>query len=565
MDLNKLQYRRILLKPGFISDKDFNLALDFAKEKKLGFEEALLEKGLIKDEQLGQLIAEYLGFPFVDLREEKINEKLLKKIPALVAESMGVIPYARDDENIRIGAVNPGDMEVINMLKKVFGRNIKIFYITQRDLNEALLLYKGTLKEEMSLLFENINKSFSSSEKNVLMIKIVDLLFEYGYNNKASDIHIEPQKDNVVIRFRIDGVMHKVLDISKKFYVPILSRIKILAKIRTDEHSSAQDGKFQYFAKKEVIDARVSIVPVNDGENIVIRLLSAKARDIGLENSGLSGSGLNVIKRVIKNPHGMLLVTGPTGCGKTTTLYEILKILNTDKVNIATIEDPVEYNIEGVSQIQVNNKTNLSFASGLRALVRQDPDIIMVGEIRDQETAKIAVNSAMTGHLVLSTMHANDSATTLIRLIDMGIEPYLAVSTVKVIIAQRLIRKLCEKCRYSYRITDEEREAIESDSSLQKIIKDKMHKDIDKLYLYKGKGCKICSGSGYRGREGLFEVMEINDDIKHLVISQSDSDEITKAAQKQGMTSMLENGIEKAVNGKTALEEILRIVGEAKI
>ena len=566
MPLDNEKLKSLLVLPGYISEADFKLAIISAEEKNVSLSEELIDRNLIKDEQLGQLIAEDKKYPFVNLREEKIDEGLLRTVPSLIAESQKVIAFGYDsDLRIKIGMVDPGNLETRNIIEKLFGRNTKIYLITERDFRQALLLYRATLKEEIEKVLQAIENAASETDKDSLMIRIVDLLLEYGYSSGASDIHIEPRRNEIIIRFRIDGVMYRLLSLSKSIFELILSRIKILAKIRTDEHSSAQDGKFQFQAQNEIIDARVSIVPVSEGENIVIRLLSVRARDVNLEDSGLSEKGLAAIKRIIKNPHGMILVTGPTGCGKTTTIYEMLKILNTSQVNIATIEDPVEYSIDGISQIQVNTKTDLTFAKGLRALVRQDPDIIMVGEIRDQETAGIAVNSAMTGHLVLSTLHANDAATTMPRLIDMGIEPYLVVSTIKVIIAQRLVRKICEKCRYSYKISEEEKAAISRDPELSRLITEKLRKNLDSVYLYKDSGCNICGNSGYRGRLGIFEVMEMTEKVKEKVIERAGSDDINKAAEDDGMITMLEDGLVKALNGDTTFEEILRVIGEFKV
>ena len=419
MKITNEKLKVLLVDPGYLSEDDFKKAVKRAQSKKKEVVDLILDDGLIKDEQLGQLVAQNIGYPFVNLRAEKFNEKIFYSIPDLVAKSKKLIAFSGDDSQVKVGMADPTDLEMIHVLEKKFSKRVKPYYITMRDLNQALLRYRAGLKGDMDDVLRRIkNTEEGNIEKDELMIKIVDLFLEYGYINKASDIHIEPGRQEAIIRFRIDGVMHHVLSLPKEFLDLILSRIKIMAKMRIDEHKAAQDGKFQFKYQNNYIDARVSIVPVNEGENIVIRLLAASSREVNLDESGLSNENLKLVKAIIKNPHGMVLVTGPTGCGKTTTIYEILKILNTSKVNIATIEDPTEYDIEGIGQIQVNAKTGLTFAKGLRALVRQDPDIIMVGEIRDQETAKIAVNSAMTGHLVLSTMHANDSATTLPRLLD---------------------------------------------------------------------------------------------------------------------------------------------------
>ena len=430
-------------------------------------------------------------------------------------------------------------------------------------MREAINKYKLSLKDEFNNFLKRLqDKTITREARDEIFIKTVDMLLAYGYHGKASDIHIEPYSKKIMIRFRIDGIMHDALKIPKELSDFIVTRIKVLSKMRTDEHRSAQDGKFRYKIEKETIDIRVSVVPVTQGENIVMRLLSAESQQINLSTLGLSDKNLNKVNQAITKPHGMILVTGPTGSGKTTTLYAAMKTLNKREVHIATIEDPVEYDIEGISQIQVNSKTNLTFAKGLRAIVRQDPDVIMVGEIRDKETAGIAVNSAMTGHLVLSTLHTNDAATTLPRLLNMEIEPFLVASTVNLVIAQRLVRKICEKCRVSYSLSDEEKKIIKNEPNIYAIVKSKGYDNLDKLRLYKGEGCKICGGTGYQERIGIFEVLEMSEDIKRLILKSASSNEIAQAARNEGMTTMFEDGIENALNGITTLHEILRVTKE---
>ena len=420
-------------------------------------------------------------------------------------------------------------------------------------------------------------------QRNEQIVKMVDTLLLYGFRNNASDVHVEPFRAKVVVRFRVDGIMHDVLAVPKDFLDPIVTRIKILAKMRTDEHRAAQDGRFRFSADSknnedaslsvegesdgtldsgEFVDVRVSVVPITEGENVVMRLLASQSRQFGLSDLGFSGDDLKKLENAISSPHGMILVTGPTGSGKTTTLYAILKILNTRDVHISTIEDPVEYNIEGISQIQVNSRTNLTFASGLRSIVRQDPDIIMVGEIRDSETADIAINSAMTGHLVLSTLHANDSATTLPRLLDMGIEPFLVASTVRITIAQRLVRQICEKCRASSSLNAQELAMVENDPHIKEVINSIKSGDIGKLMVFRGKGCKVCGDTGYSGRVGIFEALEMKDNIKELVLKRVSSGEIMDMARKNGMRTMLEDGVNKVLEGITTMEEILRVTRE---
>ncbi|OGF26883.1 hypothetical protein A2303_01795 [Candidatus Falkowbacteria bacterium RIFOXYB2_FULL_47_14] len=556
MDKNKLE--ELLVSPGHILKEDFDIAAKEAASKKIALSEWLTEKNLIKDEQLGQLIANAFNYAFINLRNEKIDENILNVIPEPVARARRAIVFAADQESIKVGMSDPEDLEMKHLLEKRFGKQAKVYYVTPGDLKEALSAYRISLEEE----FSGLLKKGEEQDGSRVNVAIVDLLLENGFLSKASDIHIEPYRDKLVVRFRIDGILHDVLEMPKVLSEPVLSRIKIMAKMRIDEHRSAQDGKFRFKTREKTIDVRVSIVPVTQGENIVMRLLVAENRDIDLNDLGLSANDLRKIERAVKNPHGMLLVTGPTGCGKTTTVYAMLKILNTKEVNISTIEDPVEYDIAGVSQIQVNPKTNLTFAEGLRAIVRQDPDIIMVGEVRDSETAEIAVNSAMTGHLVLSTLHANDAISALPRLIDMGIEPFLVAATVKVIIAQRLVRKICAKCRVSYELSAEEKDTIRSESALLEILKNSGNGDLDKLRLYRGKGCKVCGETGYSGRIGVYEVLETNEGIRKLILAKESNDAIKKEAIASGMSTMLSDGAGKALNGITTMTEVLRVAKE---
>ncbi|OGH58924.1 MAG: hypothetical protein A2725_04220 [Candidatus Magasanikbacteria bacterium RIFCSPHIGHO2_01_FULL_33_34] len=554
----------ILLKETYISKKDLENAQKALEKSRGSLVDYLLAEDIISKDLLGQAIAEYYNVMYVDLKQEKIDIEIAKMIPELVAISKRVIPYARTEDGIKVGMLNPNDFEVLNMLEKVLGDNILVFYVNDEDIEDILSIYGPSFKEAFDELYEKfLDPNILMEEKDEISVKLVDIFLEYGYKNRASDIHMEPYSDGVVVRFRIDGVLHDVLKIPNSngegLFGFIMSRIKILAKMATDEHKAAQDGKLRYKVGKEVFDVRVSIVPVVHGENIVMRLLSAKGRQFSLSDIGVAEADLDKINLAIKNPHGMILVTGPTGSGKTTTLYSILKILNKRNVNIATIEDPVEYDMEGVSQIQVNKKTDLTFAKGLRALVRQDPDIIMVGEIRDEETASIAVNSALTGHLVLSTLHTNDAATTLPRLLDMGIEPFLVVSTVNVVVAQRLVRKICAKCRVSHNMNTEEKALIQGNLNIKEICNKKGYTDLDKIRLYQGSGCKICGNTGYEGRVGIFEVLDMNEDIKNLILKRASTDEIVNVARKGGMKLMVEDGMEKVFNGITTIQEVLRV------
>ncbi|MFH1451446.1 MAG: type II/IV secretion system protein [bacterium] len=563
MRIETSRLREFLVNPGYISDADFSEIEKQALERNEDLQDLLIDKELIKDEELGQLIADDIGFPFANLRKEKIDEKVLSLIPELVARSKEVVAFGQTKDVLKIGLVNPNDLETRHIIEKRVGQKLAIYYITSRDLQSALTLYQGSFKEEVDKILENFrDPALTREAHDGLIVKAVDALLEYGWQNKASDIHLEPRAKKAVVRFRIDGVMHEVLELPKDLHDLILMRIKILAKMRTDEHRAAQDGKLRFKASRETIDIRVSVVPIVQGENLVMRLLSAQGRQFGLVDLGFSDYNLKIIQRALKSSYGMILVTGPTGCGKTTTLYAIMKKLNNPEIHIATIEDPVEYDIEGISQIQVNTKTNLTFAKGLRAIVRQDPDIIMVGEIRDKETASIAVNSALTGHLVLSTLHTNDAATALPRLLDMSIEPFLLASTVNVVIAQRLVRKICERCRASHKLTEEERRVIKINPSLRNIFTSKGYTSLIKVRTYRGNGCKVCANTGFVGRIGIFEVLEMSDGIKELVINHASSNEIIAAACKNGMKSILEDGVDKVLQGITTLSEVIRVTKE---
>lgn len=557
--------KKLLVEPGHIQLSDFEGAVKKAQEQGVKVIDVLIADDLIEDDQWGQVIAEHLGVPFVNLRKIKIPGDVLRIVPAKMAEEKGVIAFEQKKAGLKVGMLNPDDKHLIHTLEKRSNHKIIPCLITRLDFQGALASYRPSLREEFNTILEKLSDpTLSQEEQDEMTVRIVDRLIQYGYESKASDIHIEPARNRVIVRFRIDGVMHVVLEIPRDLYELILMRIKILAKMRTDEHRAAQDGKIRFDVQDEVIDVRVSVVPVTAGENVVMRLLSSKSRQFDLSDLGFSEKNFATVRQAINNPHGMILATGPTGCGKTTTLYAILKILNKRDVHIATIEDPVEYDIEGVSQIQVNPKTNLTFAKGLRAIVRQDPDIIMVGEIRDEETAGIAVNSALTGHLVLSTLHTNDAATTLPRLLDMKVEPFLVASTVNLSIAQRLVRKICEKCRASYKLDSKEKKIIEDHKDLKLILKEKGFGNLSDLYLYKGGGCKACGNTGYLGRTGIFEVLEMSEKIKNLILKRASSDNITQAARLEGMITMMEEGVDKALQGITTFEEILRVTAHSE-
>ncbi len=562
MKLTDEQLGSLLVDSGLLTEEESRALAREVHTRHKPLRELLIEQEKITDKELGALLADAQGYPFVYLADIDIPEDVLKIIPEAVASAQRLIAFARDRSGIKVASTQPDNLEALNFLAKRTGERILPYYATQDDLARALARYRqqGTVfAERLDLLTREATQETGGNEE-ASVIKLVDHILQYGFENHASDIHIEPHEKETVIRLRIDGILHDVGTFPPTLHARVVARVKVLARMRLDEHFSAQDGRFQIHAARTPVDIRVSIVPITKGEKVVLRLLSEHAQRFGLEDLGFSHENYAVVRRNLTQPWGMMLATGPTGSGKTTTLYAMLKILNSRGVNISTIEDPVEYDIEGVNQIQVNSKTNLTFASGLRAIVRQNPDIIMVGEIRDGETAGIAVNAAMTGHLVLSTLHTNDAATAIPRLTDMGIELFLIASSVNLVIAQRLVRKICMQCIESYPVKRAEFEREHPDLSA---VMQKMYKSPRGDYtFYRGKECQACAHTGYRGRIGIFEVLEITDAVRTLIRKRSDADEIRETARQEGMTTLLEDGIAKVIAGVTTLEEVLRVTRE---
>ncbi len=547
----------LLLESQIIAEENLKKVSKQAEDEKKSLYDILLQNDLISDENLGKLISDHLKLPFILLSKVAIPKDLLTTIPQSVAQKQQTIVFGKSDSKLKIATSNPENSEFEKALSKKTGLNLDVYYATPRDIEEALALYKKEIKSTFDQLLKGEKGNDLSKLAEAPITEMVDTVIEYAYENKASDIHIEPEEEESLVRFRIDGILHDELKLPRNLHDQIITRIKVLARLRTDEHFSAQDGKMQVKLEAEDLDIRVSIVPIVNGEKAVLRLLSSRSRQFGLSDLGMQPEDLKKVEKAFNKPYGMILSTGPTGSGKTTTIYAILKILNSREKNIASIEDPVEYDIEGINQIQVNPKTNLTFAEGLRAILRQDPDIIYVGEIRDDETADIAVNSALTGHLVLSTLHTNDATTSLPRLIDMGIEPFLVSSTVNVIVAQRLVRKICEKCKTSKVVPTEElakyvsKQALEKNLSTQKEIR-----------VFYGQGCPVCRHTGFFGRIGIFEVLEVSDSIRNLINNKADSDSLAKKATEEGMTTMLDDGLRKVQLGLTTIEEILRATKE---
>ena len=539
------QLKSLVIKNSLIDEKGFLEIVEEAKNSENTIAETLVEKDIVSDENLGILISDFLKYPFIILAKITIPPDVFNIIPEKMARRKKIIPFEKDAMGVKIAMADPSNKELIQMISKKIGLPIITYLATEQDIANALRIYRKDLQK----IFDQLVKS-----SEIPMSKLVDLLINYACQDKASDVHIEPLEKDSLVRFRIDGILHDVLYLPKNLHDQIITRIKILSRLRTDEHLSPQDGKMRISLEDEEVDVRVSILPVTEGEKAVLRLLSSKFRKFSLIDLGMNEKDLKKVSAAYSKSYGMILSTGPTGSGKTTSIYAIVKILNTREKNITTIEDPAEYRIKGVNQINVNAKTNLTFANGLRSILRQDPNIIFVGEIRDSETAGIAVNASLTGHLVLSTLHTNDAATALPRLIDMSIEPFLVASTVNVIIAQRLVRKICEICKGTRTITRDELLG-----NLPPEIVDKYIGEKNSVTIYQGAGCKICHLTGYSGRIGVFEVLEITKSIRDLIIKRQDADVISQKAIEEGMTTMLDDGLEKVIKGLTTIEEVLRV------
>jgi len=574
----KDQIKSILEKSEVLSADDF--AKYSAEADKLGkkIEDLLTEKKIITPLTLYENAANYYKIPFINLKGLSIRKDILFMIPEPIAVTHNIISFENDGKEIKLATIDPNDLEIFEFIKKKINLETKIYLTTPEGIDDAIKQYHKGLKAEFDYLTADKRSAAKEGDgldlkklaEDLPVVRIVDSLLEYAIYEEASDIHIEPEENDIIVRYRIDGILHNVMTLPKEVQSGIMARIKILTNLKVDEHRIPQDGRFKIMNDEYKVSFRVSTIPVFDGEKIVMRLLNEKAQVLTLEQLGMQKSSLESIKRNINKPHGMILVTGPTGSGKTTTLYTVLNILNTPEVNISTIEDPVEYRMPMVNQSQINPKIGYSFAIGLRALLRQDPDIIMVGEIRDQETAEIAIHSAMTGHLVLSTLHTNDAVTTLPRLSDMGIPAFLVATTTNVVIAQRLVRKICSHCIQSFNLDtttiEDMKKQMDMDNILAIMQKERAiidaKKGLESLLFYRGKGCKKCGNTGYKGRVGIYETLEITPIISELILKKASISEIKKAALSQGMITIVEDGFIKAKNGITTIEEIMRVTKE---
>lgn len=583
MIVDQKKIKSFILDSDLISRSEIEKAAKEAKKTGATLSQVLLDQGKINEKDIRRVEAYVLGIPFVDLKGQKIDFSVLSLIPEPIARKHNIIAFRKTEGKLEVAMIDTGDLEAIEFIKKKVKMRILPRLTDANSIKSALLQYQKSLKEEFGDIIQketasltmadedNINQDLPEQDLKKLatdlpVIKIVDTLLSHAIIQNVSDIHIEPQEKELVVRYRIDGILHDAMILPKSATSAIIARIKVLARLKLDEKRLPQDGRFK-IEKPERVSFRVSSLPTYFGEKIVMRLLKESVSGFTLENLGFHGEGLEIIHGAMKQKTGMILSTGPTGSGKTTTLYTLLDILNTVDVNISTIEDPVEYQMKRINQTQVKPEIGFSFSNGLRALVRQDPDIIMVGEIRDGETASLAINAALTGHLVFSTLHTNSAAGAIPRLVDMKIEPFLLVSTIKVIVAQRLVRKL-HKRKEKYFLSKAELKSLEDIVDTNRVLNFLKEENLvspkatwETIPFYRPKSSEEAE-SGYKGRIGIHEILKVTSTIKDLIMQGGTSDKIEKQAKDEGMMTMIEDGILKAVGGVTSIEEVLRVVSE---
>ena len=575
MNVEPERLKKFLLDAELIKEKDFDKALKKAEDSNKDIGEVLVSEHIIEQEKLSKFQAYLLGIPFVNIEKETITPEVLNVIPEQVARAHNIVAFRKIDNSLDVAMLDPEDLITIEFIKKT-DPFLKILprLTTPQGIKNALGQYQKALDVEFGNMLKLEDKEIAHIEENADLMKvaqelpivnIVDTMLKHAVLQKASDIHIEPLEKEVIVRFRIDGILNDMTRLPSATALGIVARVKVLSNLQLDEHRLPQDGRFKIETSDYKYSIRVSILPVFNGEKVVMRLLPEDIKGQNLESLGLMGRDLEIVRSNLVRPTGMILITGPTGSGKTTTLYAMMEILNTPNVNISTVEDPIEYRIPRINQTQVNSKIGLTFASGLRALLRQDPNIIMVGEIRDNETASLAINAALTGHLVLSTLHTTEAAGALPRLIDMQVEPFLIASTLNLIIAQRLVRRFSgEKEKYKLKESDLanfskycDTERILEILKKEKIIKPKgTLRDVE---LYRPKPSKD-SATGYKGRMGIFEIMPVNESIKELIVKKASTEEISRKAKENGMRTMVEDGFVKAAKGLTSIEEVLRVI-----
>lgn len=593
---------KLLLDTGKASPDQLAALREQEKAQKKPLQDLVVAGNLLSEKELTKLYATEIDIPFIELNPKEIKREVLRLVPERIAKQYGVVLFGVEEDGTKLLAMeDPDDIQAISFLQKQLGTQLKIHVATSTNVHAALDQYRGNITNELTKVMspeeDEESEEDDISEEDLAedspIAQTVNLLIEYAIRSGASDIHIEPRENFVVVRYRIDGILREANKLPKKVHNALVSRIKILSNLKIDERRAPQDGRFKIQTASGVFALRVSTLPITEGEKVVMRILDESTGASTLEELGYWGQALDAINNAIKQPHGMILVTGPTGSGKSTSLFSVLSLLNKPSVNISTIEDPVEYKIPGANQTQVNVKANMTFAAGLRALLRQDPNIIMVGEIRDSETAGLGVQAALTGHLVFATLHTNNAATCLPRLLDMGIEPFLIASTVRAVVGQRLVRRLCVDCREAVapdaaslkklgdifgtndtatmkQIHHLEEMALKGGIGKANAGKSKASTEslstsetkVIRLFKAHDGGCDSCGHSGYKGRMGVYEVLSNSPEIQRLIVANDTSDDIQNQAIKEGMITMQFDGFIKALRGQTTIEEILRVTTE---
>ena len=549
----------------------------------------IAEHSIVSEEDLTRLSAEAMNVPYVNLMNVTVTADIIKLLPREDVENYMAVPFGMQGDRLAVAMIDPANIQAVDFLSRKMGHSLVVYLASHASIDHVMAQFRSTGlgditaldvdqadKESKPAPTAKDAKNLQNLVQDAPITRALNAILDYAAQSRASDIHIEPREHELKIRYRVDGILQDTMTLPKSLEPALISRIKILSNLRIDEHRIPQDGQFQIHSSNQEIDLRIAISPVVWGEQVVIRLLNKDSSILTLDSLGFRGRAARLISEGIHRPHGMTLSTGPTGSGKSTTLYAVVQELKSVTINIVTLEDPVEYKMDGINQIQVNSDVGLTFASGLRSILRQDPNVILVGEIRDKETADLAVQSALTGHVVLSTIHTNSAAGVLPRLLDMGIEPFLIASTVNTVIGQRLVRKLCEKCKESYQTTESETKSIsdtlgpvlpENKSDLEAVKKDLGYDIIpiksDKTFTaWKNKGCNACGGLGYQGRIGIYEVFAMTPTMEKLLLAHSTTTDIQVQAQRDGMLIMKQDGYLKALNGLTTLQEVARVAAD---
>ncbi|MDP3725185.1 MAG: GspE/PulE family protein [Nanoarchaeota archaeon] len=567
------QIKDLLQREGLIHPEQFDAALEEAERKRQNVLEVLISQGLLNKDYFYTILSKHLGTPRIRMRATDIDESVLRKLPEDVARSRRAIAFSRDPGGtFEVAMENPTDLETIDFLSLRLGGRIKAYLATDEDLDRGFSLYEEKLTQDFKKIIESsIRDSMRSKARgeedlrqaaeDLPIVAIVDNLLAYSLSSRASDIHIEILDDAVMVRFRIDGVLHEIIRVPREIHPAVIARVKILSGLRVDEHSKPQDGRFRHKMGNDNIDIRVSSLPTFYGEKIVMRLLRGADKPLSFAELGLSDERMrDVVVDAISKSYGMFLVCGPTGSGKSTTLYSILNMLNRPEVNIVTVEDPIEYDMRFVTQVQVNPTAGITFSGGLRSILRQDPNIIMVGEIRDPETASISVQAALTGHVLLSSLHTNDAPTAIPRLIDMQVPPFLIAAVLNAVLAQRLTRRTHLQCIESYQPDEGAIESIRD--QLKALGADQARARVPTTF-YRGKGCEACGNTGYLGRVGIYEVLHVTEAIRGLIVSPNfDLTRLRELIRKEGMISMFEDGLRKVEEGVTTIDEVFRVIRE---